>query len=47
MGKSLAISSGGLGFEQLMKLLVSTPKEKIEKAARKKRKKIAAPRGGR
>jgi len=31
MGKSLAISSGGLGFEQLMKLLVSTPKEKIER----------------
>jgi hypothetical protein len=41
------MSSNGLDFEQLMKLLVSTPKEKIEKPTRKKRKKIAAPRGGR
>jgi len=46
VGKSLEMSSNGLGFEQLMKILVSTPKEKIEKPARKKRRAKSAPTGG-
>jgi hypothetical protein len=37
VGKSLEMSSEGLGFEQLMKILVSTPKEKIEKPKSKSR----------
>jgi hypothetical protein len=41
VGKSLEMSSEGLGFEQLMKILVSTPKEKIEKLKRKGKKKSA------
>jgi len=39
VGKTLEMSSNGLGFEQLMKILVSTPKEKIEKPANKKKRK--------
>jgi hypothetical protein len=55
VGKSLAMSSNGLGFERFMKALVSVPKDEIDreiekqKAARtvRKVKKIAAPRRGR
>jgi hypothetical protein len=42
VGKSLEMSSNGLGFEQLMKILVSTPKEKIEKPKRPRSKKKKA-----
>jgi hypothetical protein len=37
VGKSLALSSNGISFDRLMKILVSTPKEKLEKIERKKR----------
>ncbi|MGO9006139.1 MAG: hypothetical protein ACLQB4_10280 [Beijerinckiaceae bacterium] len=55
MGKSLGISSNGLGFERFMKALVSVPKDEIDreiekqKAERsaKNKKKIAAPSRGR
>jgi len=45
VGKSLALSSNGMNFDELMKLLVSMPKEKIEKSERKKRKKKKNERG--
>jgi hypothetical protein len=38
MGKSLAMSSNGMGFDQFMKALVSVPKDKIDKP--KSRKKV-------
>jgi hypothetical protein len=55
VGKSLGITSNGLGFERFMKALVSVPKGEIDreiekqKAERsaKKVKKIAAPRRAR
>jgi hypothetical protein len=37
------MSSGGLGFEQLMKILVSTPKEKIEKKHKSRKAKRGTP----
>jgi hypothetical protein len=43
VGKSLEISSNGLGFDQLMKILVSTPKEKIEKKHKSRRAKRGTP----
>lgn len=48
MGKSLEMS-GGLDFERFMKALVRVPKEQIDKAlgrSKKKRKKVAPLRGG-
>jgi hypothetical protein len=55
VGKSLDISSNGVGFERFMKALVAVPKDEIDreierqKAERtaRKTKKIAAPRRGR
>jgi len=55
VGKSLGMSSGGLGFERFMKALVSVPKDEIDREIEKqkaerlarKTKKIAAPRRGR
>jgi hypothetical protein len=39
VGKSLALSSNGLDFERLMKLLASTPKEKIDRPKPKSKRK--------
>jgi hypothetical protein len=55
VGKSLEMSSGGLGFERFMKALVSVPKDEIDREIEKQKtersakkvKKIAAPRRGR
>jgi hypothetical protein len=54
VGKSLDMSSNGVGFERFMKALVSVPKDEIDreiekqKAARsaKRTKKVAPPRKG-
>jgi hypothetical protein len=54
VGKSLDMSSGGLGFERFMKALVTAPKDEIDREIEKqkaersaKKKKVAAPRRGR
>jgi hypothetical protein len=44
VGKSLSLSSNGMNFDEFMKVLVSTPKEKIEKPKRKREKKKKAER---
>jgi hypothetical protein len=54
VGKSLDMSSNGVGFERFMKALVSVPKDEIDREIEKqkaersaRKKKIAAPRRGR
>jgi hypothetical protein len=48
VGKSLEMSSGGLGFEEFMRKLVNAPvPEKKPRKLRLKKKKVAAPRAGR
>ncbi|MGB3552850.1 MAG: hypothetical protein WA993_19385 [Candidatus Binatus sp.] len=37
MGKSLGISSNGLGFERFMKALVSVPKDEIDREIEKQK----------